>query len=327
MARESDVTPVVASAKPSAEVAKSDADGSRTGKSRTEKSRTEKSRTEKAGAEASGSVRSVAEPLVAATVVLLRDSVGVGTERRAERRADRSAASTADRRADRSAGDGTDGGIADSGSRLEVLLLERPRDRGSFAGAWVFPGGALDGEDRQPNDPADVTEEVLASRSALREVREETGLVVPSEALVTAACWTPPVEAARRFRTWFYWAAAPGGDVVIPPEEIVDYAWMRPTLALERHAAGELTLVPPTWVTLHNLARYKSVGDALAAARLKGPAHFATRIATNEQGMVFFWQGDAAHAEDGELESAGGRHRLEAGALPWVYSRSAAEND
>src|SRR6188472_4154977 len=58
----------------------------------------------------------------------------------------------------------------DSESGPEVLMIERP-DRGSFAGAWVFPGGKL--------EPADLaeSEEESARRAGVRETVEETGLV------------------------------------------------------------------------------------------------------------------------------------------------------
>ena len=36
--------------------------------------------------------------------------------------------------------------LRDSSSGLEVLMIEWP-DRGSFAGAWVFPGGKLEVDD------------------------------------------------------------------------------------------------------------------------------------------------------------------------------------
>jgi len=212
--------------------------------------------------------------------------------------------------------------LRDSADGIEVLLLERPHHRGAFAGAWVFPGGGVDEDDRLENDPADVAEETLARRSAVREVREETGLEVASDALVTAACWTPPAEAPRRFRTWFYWATAPVGDVVLSPDEVVDSVWLRPLLALERHAAGELMLVPPTWVTLSELAQHDSVEAALAAVRAVETQNFVTRIGTNEQGMVLYWQGDVEHSEEASPSHEGGRHRLEVGALPWVYTRS-----
>jgi 8-oxo-dGTP pyrophosphatase MutT (NUDIX family) len=38
--------------------------------------------------------------------------------------------------------------VRDAAGGLEVLLLERLRHRGSFAGAWVFPGGHVDPGDR-----------------------------------------------------------------------------------------------------------------------------------------------------------------------------------
>lgn len=37
--------------------------------------------------------------------------------------------------------------LRDGADGLEVLMIERP-DRGSFAGAWVFPGGKLEPADR-----------------------------------------------------------------------------------------------------------------------------------------------------------------------------------
>src|ERR687898_710441 len=70
----------------------------------------------------------------------------------------------------------------------EVLLLERP-DRGSFAGAWVFPGGKVDDADRLTEDEP---EESVARRAAVRETSEECGLIVAPDALVTLSCWNPP---------------------------------------------------------------------------------------------------------------------------------------
>src|SRR6187399_1716754 len=60
--------------------------------------------------------------------------------------------------------------LRDGDHGLEVLMIERP-DRGSFAGAWVFPGGKLDPGD---GDPAD--EPATALRAGTRETWEETGV-------------------------------------------------------------------------------------------------------------------------------------------------------
>lgn len=195
--------------------------------------------------------------------------------------------------------------LRDRGSAgFETLLIRRP-DRGSFAGGWVFPGGVV-----EDADFAGVSDERwVAARAAARECEEEVGLR-PAD-LITLSCWVPPVEAPKRVCTWFFLAAAPAGDLLLAPDEVVDARWLTPDEALGLHAAGELRLFPPTWVTLQTLTRTGGVAGALAA--VSAPELFATRILA---GGVFVWGGDAEHPEGGE-----GRHRLETAARPWRYRR------
>ncbi|MGO4689767.1 NUDIX hydrolase [Glaciibacter sp. 2TAF33] len=222
--------------------------------------------------------------------------------------------------------------LRDGVSGLEVLLLERPSDRGSFAGAWVFPGGRVDPEDWVAGGSpgiggvadatavtANETEQNAARRAAVREVREETGLAVAPGELATTACWTPPASAPRRFRTWFFIAPAPEGELLLPPDEVVDHAWVRPAAALGLHGSGALLLVPPTWVTLHGLSRHDTVNAALAEARRAPVQEFATRMGA--AGTILLWEGDVAYDDDTLVDTAGARHRLEVGRLPWAYRR------
>ena len=265
--------------------------------------------------------------------------------------------------------------LRDAPSGLEVLMIERP-DRGSFAGAWVFPGGKLEPGDQLTSDEL---EEDVARRAGVRETVEETGLVVDPAALTTLSCWDPPPGLALRIRTWFF--LAPAGDVardsptdsrtgegadadalILSPDEAVAAEWMRPADALARHGRGELTLYPPTWVTLHALADHADTESAVSASRLGGIQRFETVARRGGEGPMLLWQGDAAyeggagsengaehesvagHESGAEQESgaghesaaghegaageasvppsSGGRHRLEIGALPWIYTRS-----
>ncbi|WP_051973260.1 NUDIX domain-containing protein [Cryobacterium sp. MLB-32] len=223
--------------------------------------------------------------------------------------------------------------LRDSAHGPEVLLLERPRHRGSFAGAWVFPGGGVDPEDRVETDAAapdsadgaddsDDGEERAARRAAVREVREETGLEISPNSLLSTALWIPPASAPKRLRTWFYVTTAPAGTIVLAEDEVVDHAWLRPEDALERHASASLTLVAPTWVTLHGLCGVGSVAEILANAAKRGRARYETRLRESGSGPALFWAGDVAYDDDAHVDEAGGRHRLTIGELPWVYSTS-----
>lgn len=231
--------------------------------------------------------------------------------------------------------------LRDSSAGPEVLLLERPRHRGSFAGAWVFPGGGVDPGDRRQADAAapagsaspavqapdrrsaawaETVEQLAARRAAVREVREETGLEVEPDSLVATALWVPPSSAPKRLRTWFYVTTAPPGSIALAEDEVIDYAWLRPEAALQRHASAVMTLVAPTWVTLHGLQGYGTVAEIVASAGQRGLAHYETRLGASERGPALFWAGDVAYADDALAERDGGRHRLEIGQVPWVYS-------
>ena len=190
---------------------------------------------------------------------------------------------------------------------LHVLLLRRP-GRGSFAGAWVFPGGIIEDDDKREG----ATEVEDAARAAVRETAEEVGLHVSG--LVALSQWTPPIGIPKRVRTWFFLASEVEGDVTPAPDEVVSWQWVRPIEALAQHTRGEIELFPPTWVTLHALQRFDDADRALAEAA--GALTYTTHILPAPEGQTFVWEGDAEHPEGGV-----GRHRLETAERPWRYLR------
>ena len=198
---------------------------------------------------------------------------------------------------------------------VEVLLAERPSGRGSFAGAWVFPGGVV--------EPADVAGEEIsgieaARRAAVRETREEVGLEVETHELVPIAVWTPPQGSPKPLTTTFFAVRMPDGDLVLAPDEVVAAEWMRPGDALERHAAGTMLLWPPTWVTLHGFRHAASVDEALAELA-DGDVH-DFRARRDEARRMVLWQEDAEYDPAAvPAGDAGPRHRLVMDSLPWVY--------
>lgn len=212
--------------------------------------------------------------------------------------------------------------IRDGADGPEVLMIERP-DRGSFAGAWVFPGGKVEPQDGEGDEAA------AARNAAIRETREETGLEVDGAGLLPLSCWDPPPGLPLRIRTWFYLCADPGGEPVFAPDEVSGGEWVRPAVMLERHGRGEATLYPPTWITLHELAGQPDSAALFAVVRVVGIRRYETVARSGSGGPLLLWHGDAEYGdadyEDSGTAGAAGaasRHRLDLAALPWVYTRT-----
>ncbi|MFE8013913.1 NUDIX domain-containing protein [Streptomyces antibioticus] len=195
----------------------------------------------------------------------------------------------------------------------EVLLLHRPA-HGSYPGVWVFPGGAVEPADR-------AAEGTCAVRyAAVRETREETGLVLAASELDVLSCWVPPPRAPKQLRTWFFLGPAPPGPVVTDPREAVGHLWLTPAEALRAHGESRLDLLPPTWVTLHDLIVVPTAGAARERARTGEPRHYEGReVSDPDAGPAIVWADDAAHPEGVPPDRPGPRHRLLTGSRPWTY--------
>jgi 8-oxo-dGTP pyrophosphatase MutT (NUDIX family) len=217
--------------------------------------------------------------------------------------------------------------VRDGAAGLETLMLKRDSRLAFAGGAWVFPGGRIDAEDFpggvRPTDadPDPATMLEAARTAAVREALEEAGLAVDRDSLVWFAHWTPAHASPRRFATWFFLAPAPEGTVVIDDGEIREHEWIHPRDAVARRDAGEVELVPPTYVTLHELADYDSVAAAIAGLDSGTPPFFVTRIARVEGGLVSLWQGDAGY-DTLDPDVPGPRNRLLMLDTGWVLDRS-----
>jgi 8-oxo-dGTP pyrophosphatase MutT (NUDIX family) len=199
---------------------------------------------------------------------------------------------------------------------LEVLLVQRASELAFHGGAWVFPGGGVDADDRRVAD-----ELAAARRAAVRETLEEAGIALSVDVLTPFSHWTTPEDRPRRFATWFFLAQVePHLACVVDGSEIRAHRWYRPEQALAARERGEIDLPPPTYVTLSVLSRCGAAGDALALARTGQPPVFLPRPRAIEGGEVSLFPGDAAYA-GGTLEQEGPRHRLWMLASGYRYER------
>jgi 8-oxo-dGTP pyrophosphatase MutT (NUDIX family) len=208
------------------------------------------------------------------------------------------------------------------------VLLARRNSRLFFAGgAWVFPGGRIDLDDHGddypgvPFDESDPRFIEVARRACVREAAEEADALITAEELVWMSHWTPPMEAAKRFSTFFFIGPAPQHVLTADGGEIHELAWMAPADAMNRRNAGEIELIPPTFITLALLSRFADVACALAYYAAHAPEHFVTQFAAVDGTAIAMYDEDAGYATgDGSLP--GERHRLWMGEGEWIYERS-----
>jgi 8-oxo-dGTP pyrophosphatase MutT (NUDIX family) len=201
-------------------------------------------------------------------------------------------------------------------SGIELLLMKRPQ-QGSFANAWVFPGGRVEVEDVLDEDDSEVD---VARRTAVRETFEETGLEIDALDLSHFAVWLPPPQAPKRFHTWFFIGEAPlGAEVRLPDGELVDHAWMTPAQALASHQNQEIYLMPPTFVSIHGLLQATTISEALAAGSTAETLLYESFIVQVDERPTVVWSGDLDHpASPGTM----GKHRLVMGEFPWIYEKN-----
>src|SRR6266516_3637610 len=119
---------------------------------------------------------------------------------------------------------------------------------------------------------------LLTGAASLGEVLGRRGLVLRADLLTPWARWITPEASPRRFDTWFFAAALPAGqDATAAPEGHADPgesesgSWLRPTSALEAARAGQMTLLPPTAVTLGELAGHRDVPAIMARRQVITP--------------------------------------------------------
>jgi 8-oxo-dGTP pyrophosphatase MutT (NUDIX family) len=184
--------------------------------------------------------------------------------------------------------------LRDVDGGVEVCMLRRPGRSSFAAGAFVFPGGAVDAADGD-GDAAyavagvrEVLEEVgiliggpgprgagadletrirsarskLLSGSGISETLVAHDLVIAPERLVYIGHFITPPREGRRYDTRFFALAAWDDQVVnVHAAEAVEGGWHRPESMLSLDFPA---IMPPTRVMCHEFARLGSVEAILS---------------------------------------------------------------
>jgi 8-oxo-dGTP pyrophosphatase MutT (NUDIX family) len=116
---------------------------------------------------------------------------------------------------------------------------------------------------------------LLEGSTSFGELLSRRGLMLRADLLTPWARWITPEASPRRYDTWFFAAALPPGQTAglgqANPGEADSGTWLRPGAALESARAGEITLLPPTVVTLGELAAHEELAGILSQRRVIAP--------------------------------------------------------
>ena len=118
---------------------------------------------------------------------------------------------------------------------------------------------------------------------------------------------------------WIYAAPlAESAEVEIDGSEIHDFCWIGVADAVAQHEAGQLGMLPPTYITLCSLLRYPNTAAMTEAETQRSP-HEVFPIFTKDDGAVaVLFEGDAEYAPEDHV-SADARHRAVMHGTNWVY--------
>lgn len=158
-----------------------------------------------------------------------------------------------------------------SSSETDVFRVAAVREAFEECGVLLATeqgGGMLIGGARMKAVEDSHRAELNAGARGFAAVLEEERLVPALDRMVHFAHWITPVGRPKRFDTHFFACEAPADQLAVHDgREAVDSHWIHPAKVIEEADAGRMTLVFATRLNLVRLARYRTVAEALDAAR------------------------------------------------------------
>ncbi|MBA2574848.1 MAG: NUDIX hydrolase [Nocardioidaceae bacterium] len=167
--------------------------------------------------------------------------------------------------------------------------------RETFEESGVLLAGAHDDGLVTDTTGADWERDRLAliDRSlALSDFLVQRALVLRTDLLGAWAHWITPEFEPRRYDTRFFVAVMPAGQRTRDVSGEADrVAWVKPAEAVAAADEGTMAMLPPTYVTLNELAEYDDPVDALAAAATRHIKAIMPSIEVIDGVPIFVGQG------------------------------------
>ena len=143
-------------------------------------------------------------------------------------------------------------------------------------------------------------EAIAGNAAAFLGLLEREDLYLDVAPLVYWSHWITPSLEPKRFDTRFFAVAVPPGQVASADRsELTEHAWVRPARLQEALERGELRVVPPTLLTLEDLAeshvRHGSLAAMLEAERERATPPVMPRIEARPEAFHVVMPWDAGY--------------------------------
>ena len=128
----------------------------------------------------------------------------------------------------------------------------------------------------------------LEDRSlAMTEFLSRRGLVLRTDLLGAWAGWLTPEFEPRRYRTWFFVASLPEGQVTRDvSSEAASVTWMSAMDAVEAVEKEDIFMLPPTYLTCLEVGQFGSVDEVMAAAASRTVEMFMPAVVADGDDFV-----------------------------------------
>ncbi|HEU5037868.1 MAG TPA: NUDIX hydrolase [Nocardioides sp.] len=120
----------------------------------------------------------------------------------------------------------------------------------------------------------------LESRDlSMTEFLNDRGLVLRTDLLGVWDAWLTPIFEPKRYRTWFFVASLPLGQVTRDVStESSSVAWIPARTAADQADAGDLALMPPTYLTSLEVGSLSSPDEVLSVAASRSVEMFTPSV-------------------------------------------------
>lgn len=128
----------------------------------------------------------------------------------------------------------------------------------------------------------------LESRSlSMTDFLNRRGLVLRTDLLGVWDAWLTPIFEPKRYSTWFFVASLPLGQVTRDVStESSSVTWLPARVAADQADAGELALMPPTYLTSMEVGSLSSPEEVLEVAASRSVEMFTPSVEPLEDGWT-----------------------------------------